>query len=949
MTGEDRHPVDVLAEQYAEQLRRGERPNIDDYVGRYPEHADAIRNVFPSVEMVERLCDLGGPGQIRAGGSTIPSGTSRDRRPPPAAPQSMPANLGDFLLVREIGRGGMGVVYEAIQQSLKRRVALKVIGPAGAASPRHRQRFRREAEAVAALHHTNIAAVFGTGEDQGWHYFAMQLIDGATFADIVDGLRARTDSARGAEEPADDRDDTGNHLHDPPRASDDPPRASDQHDPRRVAEMGREIAAALAHAHRQGVLHRDIKPSNLMLDSDGRVWLTDFGLAAGETVDRVTQTGEIVGTLRYMAPEQLRGQFDARTDVYCLGVTLYEMLTLSPARPGTAQELLDVTRAAAIVPPKTLRPNIAADLETIVMKACAWEPAHRYATADDLEDDLRRFLEDRPIRARRVTPPERLWRWSRRNPMVATLTASTVMLLATLAGVLGWMNHQKRQSLEEIAFQFGRAETSLREKTAALAEAERSRDEADRERRRAETNLTLAVEAFEAIVDNVAARSGADVLLENLDGELLTLAGGDALLTTADVELLEGLLDFFDQFSTANATDLRVQTAAAEKRVGDIQQQLGRYEEAERAYAESRGTYEALAQVQPEDTLLRVRQLEIIHEQIELAARDGRLAEARRHFADAKSIVAKSPQLERSPEGRFTLARILTLFGSVDSRLAAGAEIGSLKPWLTRLIGLRAAAARNQPPAARRSPLHRGRRRSERSEREGPMARPDGAAEAHDRSIELLESLLADEPDNAAYALALARARAAAAKTARLGRNAGRARRQRELAIEAFEALNREYPEAAAFRFELADLLAAGATSNAEGRRDLLRAARLCRDLVNDHPDQLAYQSLDAAVRTRIAALQLVGGHPRRAEATLQDVIETQKAIVASQPDVMLHQMMLAQSYRNLAEFELRWGETERARDHFDRAIALVEKMANRSRARPALSRHLERLREHRP
>ena len=232
---------------------------------------------------------------------------------------------------------------------------------------------------------------------------------------------------------------------------------------REVARLGAQAAEALAYAHAQGVLHRDIKPSNLLLDTQGTLWITDFGLAKAEDSDDLTHTGDLVGTLRYMAPERLRGRADPRSDVYALGATLYELLALRPAFADSDRlELME--RIAREVPPSPRRdePRIPRDLETIVRKAMARDPADRYRSATELAEDLHRFLGDRPIRARRASPLEGLWRWARRNRLVAGLAASIAMLLVLFA-----------VGASLAAFRMGRdrdqARTAERERTRQLA------------------------------------------------------------------------------------------------------------------------------------------------------------------------------------------------------------------------------------------------------------------------------------------------------------------------------------------------------------------------------------------------------------------------------------------------------------------------------------------------
>jgi hypothetical protein len=201
-----------------------------------------------------------------------------------------------------------------------------------------------------------------------------------------------------------------------------------------MAALALQAAEALAYAHGQGILHRDVKPANLLLDRQGTLWVADFGLAKAEGADDLTGTGELVGTLRYLAPEHFAGCCDARGDVYALGATLYQMLTLRPAfdeadRPALIEHIL----RGSPLPPRAVAPWIPADLETVILKALAADPAARYPTAQELADDLRRFLADLPVQARRASAAERLRRWARRNPALAGLTAAVAGLLVLLA------------------------------------------------------------------------------------------------------------------------------------------------------------------------------------------------------------------------------------------------------------------------------------------------------------------------------------------------------------------------------------------------------------------------------------------------------------------------------------------------------------------------------------
>ncbi len=454
--------------------------------------------------------------------------------------------IGDYRIIREVGRGGMGVVYEAEQISLGRRVALKVL-------PRHvsndrlvQERFRREARAAARLHHTNIVPVYEVGEDAGVRFYAMQFIEGLGLDAVITELgrkigrvrphskitaalggqshRPRPEhSKNGNDEPTigagvevsavlrsvlNGRFDRGGPGPEPARSFDPtvaearteglakatgnacdtpapesgsavtqtenasatagdakhlmftliPSRAqSSSASPssssailpggsqlssvesgqraffRSLAQIGRQIAGGLAHAHARGIVHRDIKPPNLLLDTEGVVWIADFGLAKGDD-EGLTHTGDILGTLRYMAPERFRGEGDARADIYALGLTLYELVTLRSAYDSSDRlKLVEQIKTEEPPRPRMVDPRIPRDLETIILKAIEKDPAARYQSAEALGQDLGRFIADEPIHARRLTVVEKLLRWSRRNRGLAASLAGILLLLSVVA------------------------------------------------------------------------------------------------------------------------------------------------------------------------------------------------------------------------------------------------------------------------------------------------------------------------------------------------------------------------------------------------------------------------------------------------------------------------------------------------------------------------------------
>jgi serine/threonine protein kinase/WD40 repeat protein len=467
----ERDPFEELAEDFLERYRRGERPSVQDYATRHPELAERICRLFPTLLVMEKVR----PGPVE-----------RDERVDRSRADRRLERLGDYRILRELGRGGMGIVYEAEQESLGRHVALKVLAGHTVLDARHLERFRREAKTAARLHHTNIVPVHGIGEQDGLHYIVMQFIQGlgldevlaelsrlrqhkpdapapGSAANVAQALLSGEFAAphKGDESPApgDDRPPASDHrssIRLPGHAQNSSLSESGWPYWRSIARVGLQVGDALAHAHAQGILHRDIKPSNLLLDTHGVVWITDFGLAkTTDDAGNLTHTGDIVGTMRYMAPERFQGKADVRSDVYALGLTLYELLTLRPAFGAAERDQL-IGQVLHDEPPRPrkLDPRVPRDLETIVLKAAARDPAHRYQTPAELAEDLQRFLDDRPIRARRLSPVLRGWRWCRRNPAMALLVGTVaVLLLAVTAGswtALWRLQHEQDQTVQQL-------------------------------------------------------------------------------------------------------------------------------------------------------------------------------------------------------------------------------------------------------------------------------------------------------------------------------------------------------------------------------------------------------------------------------------------------------------------------------------------------------------------
>lgn len=587
--------IEQLTEDFLERCRRGEHPAIADYERLHPELADQIRAFFPTLALVEQLKPSPQDERLESSGRFSLRDVGQGQ-------------IGDYRILREVGRGGMGIVYEAEQQSLGRRVALKVLASVSHFVPQQLARFHHEARAAARLHHTNIVPVFGVGEDNGLHYYVMQFISGLGLDQVFDELRrpsftdafdstrhefstdrsevARTEIARSLfQERSHHRrvNELVDEVTDSAFAEDIPAigatrrvnscetsssfsqsskllGSSDSNRlyARNIAEIGVQVAEALAYAHEQGILHRDVKPSNLLLDLRANVWVADFGLAKAVDNEDLTETGDVVGTVRYMAPERFSGKCDPRSDIYSLGITLYEMLARRPAFSASdRQQLLKHVAEVEPTPLRQIDASIPRDLETVIQKSIEKAPEDRYQTADALAGDLSCFLEDRPVGARRVRLLERATRWARRNPLPAALVAAVFVLLAAIGSISSIL-----------AIRLERQAVRVRQ---ANVDAERN---------------------FQA------ARKAVDDYFTLVSEE--TLLNEPSLIMLRE-KLLRAALDYHRDFlrERGDSPDLQAELATSFLRAGSLLAQLGSREEAIAYYGNARDLFTKLAAAQP--------------------------------------------------------------------------------------------------------------------------------------------------------------------------------------------------------------------------------------------------------------------------------------------------------------------------------------------------------------
>jgi tetratricopeptide (TPR) repeat protein len=635
-TSEEDPVLADLIEELTGRLQSG--GDGDALILEHPEYAEQLRELLPALQALAQAGQAparagttalfaGEPGALTPGeDDLILRGLTPPTRPsdgPPGSLDQPAVTLGDFRLVREVGRGGMGIVYEAEQLSLARRVALKILPFASTLHPRQVQRFKNEAMAAAGLHHAHIVPVYAVGCDHGVHFYAMQLLDGCTLTALIADRRQERDSAASSMASKGQLGRIGS--------------------VRQAAELILQAAEALEYAHQGGVIHRDVKPANLMLDGRGWLWVTDFGLACCQGQAGLTGTGEQPGTLRYMSPEQVLGSRDVvdyRTDVYALGATLYELLALEPAWSGdTRQELLGQIASGEPKPPRSLDRSIPVDLETIVLKAMARNPGDRYATAQEFADDLRRFLDDRPILAHRPFLLERGKRWLRRHrSVVYAATAIAVVAVAALA-----------VSTVLIARQRDRAEEHARE----------TRQVVDR--------------MYTDVAEMWLARQ--------------------AHLEPLQLDYLQRALAFYEKemSQTSRDPDLCLATGQAGRRVGDIRQKLGDDGLAEEAYTRAEQLLQELIAHHPGRADARAERALVLTHRGNLLRQHGRLAQAREAYQEARDVFAELVSREPDePSHRRGLAGSYTNLGLVEHNLGRTREaeeaLRTAQPMLRRLV-----------------------------------------------------------------------------------------------------------------------------------------------------------------------------------------------------------------------------------------------------------------------
>ena len=641
--------LDGVVEDFTARLRSGERPAIQEYATQYPSLAEDIEELLTSVAMIEEL--------KKQSNSVADSFKSEMKE------ILQLDHIGDYRIVRELGRGGMGIVFEAVHESLGRRVAIKVMPNRKFDDPKYLERFRREAQAAANLHHTNIVSVFGIGQTGDHHYYVMEFVDGQSLSSILADLNGMQEAQ--TKDELNSETIPGQLL---AKSTQIPEKSLVSHQAnelqlnslfeqpkqrfRWAAQVGLQISEGLAYAHGLGTLHRDIKPSNLLVDRHKIVWITDFGLVKNISNQTITKTGDIVGTPQYMSPESFEGEYDERSETYCLGLTLYELITLKPAyENASTPELIRRITTSSPLAPRKVDPRVPRDLNRIVQKAISREPSYRYQSADEMGDDLRAFIEDRPISARKISMTENIVRWSIRNPLPACLALSTAFMICLIAVV---------------------ATISLRMTNHALLESQEKTYLAEHQNRlfrymkeKAEKTTNFTVDAFDEMFRGLVFRGDSTSKDFSLDG-FNNFEGVSNTITESDAEFLDKMLKFFQGFAEKNKDNFKLQisTAKSIRRVANIYHLTGQFDEAVEAYEDSIESYNELRAASPDSVTMALELARTTNElgrAIELQGRSRRLPLER--FEISEKILREHHNAE-DPLIQLELAKTLILIGS---------------------------------------------------------------------------------------------------------------------------------------------------------------------------------------------------------------------------------------------------------------------------------------------
>jgi hypothetical protein len=790
---------------------------------------------------------------------------------------TIPQQLGEFRLLAPLGGGGMGMVFHAEQLGLGRQVALKVVHPAQLYLGGARERFQREVETIAKLQHPGIVPVHAVGEQDGVPYLVMERVQGATLQQVLSQLEGRSPPAlAGADFTA-----AVTALVPDADTPADPGWALAGTWEEACLAITRQVAEALHHAHRRGVVHRDVKPSNIMLTADGRALLLDFGLASSEGAPSLTKSGSPLGSLPYMAPEQTRGahdEVDARTDVYGLGVTLYELLTIQPAfgRSSAPDTLADIQQGRREAPRQRV-PSLSWEAETVCLTAMDPDPARRYASCAEFGRDLANVLEHQPIDARRAGAWLRARRWAQRRPAAAVALVMGTLLLVGGPSVFAW---QQLRAAEE-----------LREEQVRT----------DAERLRAEGHLTAALAAVDAMLVRVGDESLRFVpQMESLRRELLD----EALAFHRGFLATEG-----------ERPELVLATARTLQLAGEARHQMGRYDEAEALHAESVDVLERLLEEHPghaaatAELALSLRKVAVQHRE------RGERAEARALNDQAIALQKGAVSAADSEAGSSS---------DPDDATAAAAE------------GATASTPESPPlPAPDLASV------SERAalgitlnNQAGTIwdSDPAGAEAALLEARDVFTQLVAEVPENPGFRHGQGMSVAGLAAVLASQGRVDEARPLYDEAITLFESVLAVAPEITDTRSQLAMTLSnAGLDlidSDPEAARaHMQRALEVQTALATDFPATALYRMEQARTHTNLGFLASQAGDDEGSEAQWRRSEALQSALIQDVGPAPPLRASLALTYSNLADSHARQGELAEARDAAVTSIEIYEEL----------------------
>ncbi len=853
-----------ILERYLDELESGKRPDPNQLIADHPELAEALRHSLSGLEFLYRATATLGAGRA------------------PEADELPYRELGDFLIKHEIGRGGMGVVYEAEQISIGRKVALKVLPFAAVLDQKQIARFNNEAQAAGQLNHPHIVPIYSVGCERGVHYYSMQLIDGQSLdlaiqelrvwageldvGELGSGLIGKSSGECGggrdtAEQP--DRHAAGAATN---RSFSTARSVQSRDHIRLVAELGVQAAEGLHHAHEYGIVHRDIKPSNLLIDWQSKLWITDFGLARCQFGNNITVTGDLLGTVRYMSPEQAAGQaalVDHRSDIYSLGVTLYELLTLRQAfRAADRQELMRQIEQQEPIAPRQLNGAIPHDLETILLKAFAKSRDDRYESAQLLAEDLRRFLSGKPTLARRPTLVDRTAKWAvRHRKLVAT--AFAVMLFALLGTTVAALLIAREQR-----------------RTAGALQA-------------SDENLARARENFRQ------SRAAVDELGAMVTGELAGVPGMESFRRS----LLRKTLHHYERFvqQAQGGLDLKFDLAFSYSKIGEIHGQLGEFSEAVAAYEHAERLYRELNREQPDVARFQVDLALCSNNRAHLLERQGQTEPAYAAYQRAETILRRLCR-QHPGEGRYaqSLALALTNVGSLQRKTGQLTNaLSTYREAVTLQKRLLVADPSNAELASQLAGSY--------NELSFLLGTEDLAASANhnDRAIEILRRLAEQEPTDWKWDAQLAACYNNRAAIYKRNEKLQDAKRAYESGIAVQERLARRAPNLVQLQYELGvsynnlgQLLAAESASEAEER--FLLARTIFEKLTGGSADSPRYRASLGGVLNNLALLRERAGENDKAAAIYEEAILHQETAWQRAPEIVEFRELLNTSYVNL-------------------------------------------------